>query len=150
MRSFLSLFFLMFGASLASDPVCMVSLINIVKFRELCVGILVAAWLLRSIKIHFADDVFFLIRCILLSSRDPVVKVVRILLDRIWVGLFNWLLFFGLSCWFAFVCFDLLDLLVLSLLAIPLLAVRCGSACVLFPCFYRFEAQICPFLLDFA
>jgi len=49
----------MFGASLASDPVCMVSLINIVKFRELCVGILVAAWLLRSIKIHFADDVFF-------------------------------------------------------------------------------------------
>jgi len=51
----------MFGASLASDPVCMVSLINIVKFRELCVGILVAAWLLRSIKIHFADDVFFLL-----------------------------------------------------------------------------------------
>ena len=50
----------MFGASLASDPVCMVSLINIVKFRELCVGTLVEAWLawlLCSITIHYAVSV---------------------------------------------------------------------------------------------
>jgi len=57
MRSLLSLFFL---CSVLPFPVCMVSLINIVKFRELCVGTLVEAWLawlLCSITIHYAVSV---------------------------------------------------------------------------------------------